>query len=458
MSKVQNISTIYFIGIGGIGMSALARYFHAKGCQVSGYDRTPTSLTKTLEAIGIAVHYEENIEAIPANLDVVVYTPAIPKDSKELQYVREKNYVVVKRSDVLQWITEDAFNVCIGGTHGKTTVTSMVAHILRDSGYGCNAFLGGIAANYQTNFWSHERNVCVVEADEYDRSFLKLSPNIAIVTATDPDHLDIYGTAAEVENAFIQFSQRVKPGGVVIHKYGLNRSEEMQAAHTYSYARANEQAAVHASDIQVIDGAYHYNVLSANWQLNDVVLNMGGLHNVENSIAAITVAKHIGIADDKIKAALKNFKGVRRRFEKILPEGENKKPVLIDDYAHHPEELNALISGIRSLYGSEKCTVIFQPHLYSRTKDQADGFAASLDAADEVVLLPIYPARELPIEGVSSAMIAARMQNKNVSIVEKDDLLQWIIIHQPQLVVMCGAGDIDAWVLPVKEIMGGLSI
>lgn len=458
MSRISNISTIYFIGIGGIGMSALARYFHARGCHVSGYDRTPTPLTSSLESMGIAVHYEEDIKAIPAKLDAVVYTPAIPADNSEMIYVKEKNYVVVKRSDVLQWITEDSFNVCIGGTHGKTTVTTMVAHILRDAGYGCNAFLGGIAANYQTNFWSDARNVCVVEADEYDRSFLKLSPDIAIVTATDPDHLDIYGTPEEVENAFVQFAQRVKPGGVVIHKHGLNRSAELKGDHSYSYARADEKASVHAKDVRVQDGAYHYSVISTSWQLHDVVLHMGGLHNVENSIAAITVAKHLGIEDDKIKAAVQNFKGVKRRFEKILPEGKDKIPVLIDDYAHHPEELNALISGVRSLYGSDKCTVIFQPHLYTRTRDQADGFAASLDSADEIVLLPVYPARELPIVGVNSLMIAERMQNKNVHLVDKDDLLQWIAVNKPQLVVMCGAGDIDAWVLPVKEMMGRAEI
>lgn len=458
MSRINNISTIYFIGIGGIGMSALARYFHAKGSNVSGYDRTPTSLTRTLESAGIPVHYEEDIEAIPAKPDAVVYTPAIPADNSELIYVRAKEFLVVKRSDVLQWITESSFNVCIGGTHGKTTVTTMVAHILRDAGYGCNAFLGGIAANYQTNFWSDARNVCVVEADEYDRSFLKLSPDIAIVTATDPDHLDIYGTPEEVENAFVQFAQRVKPGGVVIHKHGLRRSAALKATHTYSYARADQNAGVCAKDVTVQDGAYHFSVISAGWQLHNVVLNMGGLHNVENSIAAITVAKHIGIDDEKIKTAIQNFKGVKRRFEKLLPEGTDKKPVLIDDYAHHPEELNALISGVRSLYGTDKCTVIFQPHLYTRTRDQADGFAESLDSADEIVLLPVYPARELPITGVNSAMIAQRMHNKNVHLLEKDDLLQWIADNQPQLVVMCGAGDIDAWVLPVKDIMGRVAI
>lgn len=439
-------------------MSALARYFHARGSHVSGYDRTPTPLTRSLESAGIAVHYQENINAIPANPDVVVYTPAIPADNSELIYVKEKKYLVVKRSDVLQWITESSFNICIGGTHGKTTVTTMVAHILRDADYGCNAFLGGIAANYQTNFWSDDRNVCVVEADEYDRSFLKLSPDIAIVTATDPDHLDIYGTPEEVENAFIQFAQRVKPGGVIIYKHGLNRSTELKAEYTYSYARADENAGVQAKEVRVQDGVYHYSVISAAWQLHDVMLPMGGLHNIENSIAAITVAKHLGIEDEKIKIALSNFKGVKRRFEKILPEGANIKPVLIDDYAHHPEELNALISGVRSLYGADKCTVIFQPHLYTRTRDQADGFAASLDRADEIVLLPVYPARELPIEGVNSEMIAQRMQNKNVHLVEKDDLLQWIADNKPQLVVMCGAGDIDAWVLPVKEMMGRAEI
>lgn len=442
--------SIYFIGIGGIGMSALARYFHSLGKKVSGYDRTPTPLTRELEQSGIDIHYEENLELAPKDADLVVYTPAIPANHAELVYYREHNYKVVKRSDVLQWITESSFNICVGGTHGKTTITTMVAHILRDTGYGCNAFLGGISSNYGTNFWSSERNVVVVEADEYDRSFLKLVPDVAVITAMDPDHLDIYGTSEEVEKAFVQFSQKVKPGGCLVSKYGMSRSAELNAAHHYHYSFDNARADVYANDVKVENGSYRYDVVCKDWIIRDVVLNMGGLHNIENSIAAIAVAKYLGIDDDKIKVAVANFKGVRRRFEYVL---KNDKHTLIDDYAHHPEELRALISGVRSLYANTKCTVIFQPHLYSRTKDLADEFAASLDMADEVILLPIYPARELPVEGVTSELILGKMKLADKKILSKEEMRNRVAAEQPSLLVMCGAGDIDAQVREVKQLL-----
>ena len=450
---------VYFIGIGGIGMSALARYFLSLGKKVSGYDRTKTPLTQELEESGINIHYEENVELIPKDVDVVVYTPAIPNDHKELAYYREHNYKVVKRSDVLQWITESSFNICVAGTHGKTTITTMIAHILRDSGYGCNAFLGGISANYGTNFWSSDRAVCVVEADEYDRSFLKLVPDVAVITAMDPDHLDIYGTPEEVENAFVQFSKRVKKDGCLVSKYGLSRADELNAKHHYTYSFVDAEADVYASNIKVENGAYKYNVKHKEWVLNDVVLHMGGLHNIENSIAAITVAKYLGIDDDKIKSAIASFKGVKRRFEFILRPvsssfgGGQEGAVLIDDYAHHPEELKALITGVRSLFKDEKCTVVFQPHLYTRTRDLADEFAESLDIADEVILLPIYPARELPIDGVTSELILHKMKIDKKKVLTKEEMKEWVKEHQPKLLVMCGAGDIDALVEPVKEIL-----
>lgn len=450
MSEIKNISGIYFIGIGGIGMSALARYFVSLGKSVSGYDRTKTPLTKELEEAGIKIHYEENIELIPLDADIIVYTPAVPANHKELVYYRENNYRVVKRSDVLQWITESSFNICIGGTHGKTTITTMIAHILRDTGYGCNAFLGGISANYNTNFWSSENNVCVVEADEYDRSFLKLVPDVAVITAMDPDHLDIYGTPEEVGNAFVQFSQKIKPGGCLINKYGLKRSNELNAATHYTYSFDNENADVYAANIHVQNGSYSFDVLCKEWTIKKVVLHMGGLHNIENSIAAITVAKYLKIDDDKIKAAVENFKGVRRRFEYIL---KDDKHILIDDYAHHPEELKALMTGVRSLFGREKCTVIFQPHLYSRTKDLTEEFAASLDMADEVILLPIYPARELPIEGVDAELVLKNMLLPQRQVLDKNAMLDWVKLYTPKLLVMCGAGDIDTLVQPVKEIL-----
>jgi len=449
VNKLSTIQKIDFIGIGGIGMSALARYFKSRNAIVSGYDRAITPLTRELEAEGIDVHFEEDVNVIPKDVDVVVYTPAIPANHEELMYYKENNYTVVKRSDVLQWITESSYNICVGGTHGKTTVTTMIAHMLRDSGYGCNAFLGGISANYQTNFWSSDNNVDVIEADEYDRSFLKLSPDIAVITAMDADHLDIYGTVAELEDAFVAFSKKIKAGGCLISKCGLRRSEDLTAPTHYTYAYDNEAADVYASDIEVVNGSYKYNVINKHWQLNGVELHMGGLHNIENSIAAITACKYLKIEDDKIKKALKNFKGVRRRFEYAL---KNDRHILIDDYAHHPAEIKALLSGVKSLFNDE-LTVIFQPHLYSRTNDFADEFAHSLDMADQVILLPIYPAREVPMEGVTSELILNEMQLPQKQILDKNAMLDWVKLYKPKLLVMCGAGDIDALVQPVKEIL-----
>lgn len=450
MSTLNNIQKIYFIGIGGIGMSALARYFKAKGADVSGYDKTSTPLTRELEASGIAIHYEERVDLAPKDADAIVYTPAIPAQHAELVYYRDNGYTVVKRSDVLQWITEGSFNICVGGTHGKTTVTSMTAHLLRHTGYGCNAFLGGIAANYNTNFWSSDKNVVVVEADEYDRSFLKLVPDVAVVTAMDPDHLDIYGTPEEVVNAFIQFSQKVKPGGCLVTKYDLERGEELKASHHYTYSFEDVRADVYAANRKVENGSYVFDVVNEDWTIKDVVLHMGGLHNIENCVAAITVAKYLGIADDKIRAAVADFKGVRRRFEYAL---KNEKHVLIDDYAHHPEELRALISGVKSIFPGDKLTLVFQPHLFSRTNDLADEFAISLDMADEVILLPIYPARELPMRGVSSELVMSKMQVAKRQVLSKEELKTWVAEHQPGLLVMAGAGDIDALVQPVKDLL-----
>ncbi len=441
---------VYFIGIGGIGMSALARYFKSRGAVVSGYDKAVTPLTRKLEEEGLDVHFEEDIDMIPKDVDVVVYTPAIPADHKELVYYKENNYTVVKRSDVLQWITENSYDICVGGTHGKTTVTTMIAHVLRDSGYGCNAFLGGISANYQTNFWSSDNNVDVIEADEYDRSFLKLSPDVAVITAIDADHLDIYGTLEEVENAFITFTKRIHKDGCLVSKYGLKKSKDLKAATHYTYSYDNTEADVYAGDVEVVNGAYKYNVINKDWKLKNVELHMGGLHNIENSVAAITVCKYLKIENDKIKKALKSFKGVHRRFEYVL---KNDKYILIDDYGHHPAEISAVLTGVHSLFPEEKMTVIFQPHLFSRTNDFADEFAQSLDMADEVILLPIYPAREVPMEGVTSQLVLDKMQLPQKQILDKNAMLDWVKLYKPKLLIMCGAGDIDALVQPVKEIL-----
>ncbi|MEO6228932.1 MAG: UDP-N-acetylmuramate--L-alanine ligase [Ferruginibacter sp.] len=448
---------VFFLGIGGIGMSALARYFKSIGVKVSGYDKTVTALTSQLSAEGIEIHYEDNVELIDKAVQFVVYTPAVPKDHKEYNFYLDNNYTVVKRSDVLGAITNSSFNICVAGTHGKTTTSTMVGHILRHSGFGCNAFLGGIAVNYNTNFWSSKENVCVVEADEYDRSFLKLSPDVAIISSMDPDHLDIYGTAENMEQAFIDFSARIKQGGLLISKFGLKRNDDLKGSHHITYDLDDENAGVFASDIKAINGSYQFNVIAKNenkiaWQLNDVVLNMGGMHNVENVLAAITVAHHLKIDDEKIIKAVADFKGVKRRFEYVV---KNDAVVYIDDYAHHPEELRALINGAKGLFPGRKCTVIFQPHLFSRTKDFADGFAEVLDLADEVMLLPIYPARELPMEGVTSNIVLDKMQLKSKSILTKAEILKEIASTKRDFIITAGAGDIDTLVAPIKEILAG---
>ncbi len=451
--------SIYFLGIGGIGMSALARYFNSKGIAVSGYDKTETALCKQLAAEGIRIHYEDNIEFIDRNAKLVVYTPAVPNDHTELNYYLHHNYPVVKRSEVLGAITGSSFNICVAGTHGKTTTSTMVAHILRHSGYGCNAFLGGIAVNYNTNFWSSEKNICVAEADEYDRSFLKLSPDVAIISSMDPDHLDIYGTAGNMEQAFIDFSAKIKPGGLLISKYGLKRNSDLKAPRHITYDVQNEKADAHALNIKINNGSYRFDVKIKEQIINEVVLNMGGMHNIENAVAAITVAAHLEIPGERIIAAVADFKGVKRRFEYII---RSEDTVMIDDYAHHPEELRALITGAKKMFSNKKCTVVFQPHLFSRTKDLADGFAEVLDMADETVLLPIYPARELPIEGVSSEMIIERMQSENKMVLSKENLLKHLAQEKEAhieegfegtLIITAGAGDIDTLVEPIKEIL-----
>jgi UDP-N-acetylmuramate--alanine ligase len=446
----EGAGSVYFLGIGGIGMSALARYFNTNGVAVSGYDKTETVLTKKLAAEGIAIHFEDNIEFIDKAAELVIYTPAVPKDHKELNYFLENNYNLIKRSEVLGAITNSTYNICIAGTHGKTTTSTMVAHILRHSGYGCNAFLGGIAVNYNSNFWASKKNVSVVEADEYDRSFLKLSPDVAIISSMDPDHLDIYGTAENMEQAFIDFSARIKPGGLLLSKYGLKRTDDLKATEHLTFHLQNENASVYAANIKMIRGSYQFDVVMQYWEIKDVVLNMGGLHNIENMIAAIAVAHYLEIDNDKIRKAVAAFKGVKRRFEYII---KNDEQVMVDDYAHHPEELRALLSGAKDLFPGVKCTVIFQPHLYSRTNDFADGFAETLDLADEVILLPIYPARELPMEGVNSEMIVNKMKINNRQVLDKAAVLEWVKDNKIELLITAGAGDIDTLVEPIKKIL-----
>jgi UDP-N-acetylmuramate--alanine ligase len=443
-------------------MSAIARYFHSKGIEVSGYDRTQTELTKELDNEGISIHYNEDLAAIPKDVDLVVYTPAVPKEHAELVYYQEHGYKVVKRSDVLQAISAGSFNICVAGTHGKTTITTMIAHILRHSGYGCNAFLGGISVNYGTNFWSSANNVCVIEADEYDRSFLKLSPSIAIITAMDADHLDIYGDEKSMQDAFVAFGNKVREDGLLVSKFGLKRIKEVEIKNKITYSLQNDSADVFAQNIKVDEGGYIYDV-NGKIALSNLELRIGGMHNVENSLAAMTVAGELGIDAEKIKAAVADFNGVKRRFEYIIPpvkkqEGGYVEPVLIDDYAHHPEELRALLTSVRSLFPQRIVTVVFQPHLFTRTRDLAGGFAEALSIADRVIVLPIYPARELPIEGVNSEMILRKIDKDDKMMLTEGELLNWMKKHElnkefGEVMVMAGAGNIDALVRPVKDIM-----
>ena len=450
MTDINKISSIYFAGIGGIGMSALARCFNMRGVKVSGYDKTETALTKKLVEEGINIHYEDDINMLDKNADIVVYTPAIPLTHNELNFYKQHNYTLLKRSEVLGLLTKDTFNICVAGTHGKTTTSAMIAHILKDSGFGCNAYLGGIAANYDTNFWENTKQVSVVEADEYDRSFLKLQPNVAIITAMDADHLEIYGTAENMEDAFIEFSTKIKSNGCLIIKNGLRRLIDFNVDDTCTYGFNDSNANIHITDLKINNGAYKFDVVNDFWIVNNVVLNMGGLHNIENVIAAIGVAKYLKIDDEKIRAAVASFAGVKRRFEYIL---KNDEVTMIDDYAHHPEELRALITSAKELFPNKKCTVVFQPHLFSRTKDQADGFAEVLSLADETILLPIYPARELPLEGVTSELILNKMTIKHKSIKSSNELLEWLKNNKQDMLITAGAGDIDALVQPIKKII-----
>jgi UDP-N-acetylmuramate--alanine ligase len=450
MIDINKISSVYFLGIGGIGMSALARYFNEKGVKVSGYDKTETALTKKLQAEGIDIHFTDDVSLIDKNAGVVVYTPAVPASHSELNFYKDNNSTLLKRSDVLGLLTEKSFNVCVAGTHGKTTTSAMVAHILKDSGFGCNAFLGGIAANYDTNYLSSINNVSVAEADEYDRSFLKLSPDVAIITAMDADHLDIYGTEENMQDAFVEFTTKIKENGCLIVKHGLKRMDDFKVKDICTYSFSDKNANIHIDNLVINNGAYQFDVVNNFWRVNDVILNMGGLHNIENVIAAIGVAKYLKIDEDKIKAAVYSFAGVKRRFEYVV---KTEKFIFIDDYAHHPEELRALIEGAKNLFPTKKCTVIFQPHLFSRTKDLADGFAEVLSMADETILLPIYPARELPMEGVTSELILNKMTNDHKSIKQKDEILSWLENNKKELLITAGAGDIDTMVEPIKKLL-----
>ena len=465
MKPFADISRVYFLGIGGIGMSALARYFLVNGKIVSGYDKTPSVLTSHLTDEGCKIHFEDNIQMLDKDAQLVIYTPAIPSSHNEYNYYKDHGYNLLKRSDALSEITKDGYNICIAGTHGKTTTSTMVGHMLRDTGYGCNAFLGGISVNYNTNFWSTDSHVNVVEADEYDRSFLKLNPDIAVISAMDADHLDIYGTVEEMRSAFYQFTEKIKPGGWLLVKFGI-ATKKFSVPDVSTYSLQNDSADIYAKNITINNGGYVFDVVYNDNVVEGLNLLIGGMHNVENAVAAIAIGMKLNIDQQKIRSAIATFKGVKRRFEYIINVNEasasQENVVFIDDYAHHPAELSALIRSARSLFNSRKCVLIFQPHLFSRTRDLAKDFAEALDMADQVILLPIYPARELPIEGVDSNLLVSYMKNKNVQVMNDKDLLNYLQTNFKEeiknnfngtMLITAGAGSIDHMVTPIKEIL-----
>ncbi|WP_160068816.1 UDP-N-acetylmuramate--L-alanine ligase [Sphingobacterium bovisgrunnientis] len=447
--NIDQIKQVYLIGIGGIGMSGLARYFQHLGCKVVGYDRTETDLTLALVQEGIDVVYQDDIALIPAEFDqpsaetLVIFTPAVPKDLKIKNYFIDKGFEIFKRSQVLGFISASRFTIGVAGTHGKTTTSTMIAHILKDSGYDCSAFLGGISSNYNTNVLYGDNNVVVVEADEYDRSFLTLHPNIAVVTSADADHLDIYGDESHLIDSFKMYLDRVVEGGHRIVKKGLPFSGDI------SYSK-DEQADAHAEHIEVIEGEFHFDYVKGDLRIANIKMGIAGLHNIENAVAAVTVALLLEIDQDKIVAALANFSGAKRRFEYIV---RQQNAIYIDDYAHHPEELRAFLSSLKKLYPAKKITVVFQPHLFSRTRDFVEGFAEVLGMADDLLLMEIYPARELPIEGVTSSWLLEKIDLENKRVVTPEQVLEYVENEKPELVVTVGAGDIDRLVKPLKAII-----
>lgn len=448
--NIDQVKHVYLIGIGGIGMSGLARYFKRLGCAVAGYDRTETELTRALVNEGIPVIYHDDVAQIPAAFQspspqsLVIFTPAIPKELQIKNVLLERGFELHKRSEVLGIISASRFTIGVAGTHGKTTTSTMIAHILKDTGYDCSAFLGGISTNYNSNVLFGDNNTVVVEADEYDRSFLTLHPNIAVVTSADADHLDIYGDKSHLEVSFQLYLDRVVPGGKKIIKVGLPFSGDI------SYANSKGEAAAYADNIIVKDGHFHFDYCYGDVMIQDIKLGIPGTHNVENAVAAITVALLLDIDPRKIVEALANFKGIKRRFEYIV---KNESHVYIDDYAHHPEELRAFIGSMRQLYPNKKLTLVFQPHLFTRTRDFVDGFAEVLGQVDELLLMEIYPARELPIPGVDSTWLLEKINLTNKRVVSPQEVLDIIQQEKPELVVTVGAGDIDRLVKPIKVLL-----
>lgn len=447
--ELHDIKRVYLIGIGGIGMSGLARYFHHLGCIVCGYDKTATDLTNELHNEGIQIIFDDNEEWIPMSFrqpdagTLIIFTPAVPKDSAIVNFFKNRGFELFKRSQVLGLISKGMYTVAIAGTHGKTTTSTMVAHILKDSGIDCSAFLGGIASNYHTNVLYGKTNIVVVEADEYDRSFLTLYPDIAVITSMDADHLDIYGDHSHLTDSFKMFASQIKEGGVLIHKKGL----PLDTGYTYSI---KEEADATASNIRIENGSFYFDFNNSDTDIRDIQLGIPGFHNVENATAAIEATLRLGVSAGDIRNALASFRGVHRRFEYIV---KNDEHIYIDDYAHHPEELRAAINSVKKLYPDKKLVTIFQPHLYTRTRDFADGFAEVLDMTDELIMLDIYPARELPIEGVTSEMILGKMHLQNKRLASKQEAVEIIRNEKPALLLTVGAGDIDTLVEPLKNAL-----
>lgn len=444
-------TNIYFIGIGGIGMSAIARYYHYKGLKVSGYDKTPSELTAALESEGIEVHYEDNIGFIPKDMEhtLVVYTPAIPADMGELVYVQEHGYRVIKRSRTLGEIAQGQKCLAVAGTHGKTTTSTLLAHIFQNSGEGCSAFLGGISKNYDSNLLVSRNPVIVAEADEFDRSFLQLFPEIAVITSMDADHLDIYSDISNMHDAFKAFASQVS--GTVIAKYGLPIEQKDTKAQILRYAYDNAGADFYASGIKVDECGYF--TFDLNWPggtVKDCKVGIPGWINVENAVAASAIALTYGLDPEKVKKALSSFQGVKRRFDIHL---NTPGCAYIDDYAHHPKEISAAISSMRDIFPDRRLTAIFQPHLYTRTRDFADEFAEALSGVDKLILLDIYPAREEPIPGVTSEIIFEKVMAPEKVIMKKEELMEYLQNEPVDTLITFGAGNIDRFIRPITEML-----
>ena len=457
--NILDYKLYYFIGAGGIGMSALVRYFNHYGKTVYGYDKTETDLTRKLQDEGAQLHFDEDKALVKKLFSLyhkedilVIYTPAVPKDHAEFVYLQNEGYNLQKRAWVLGEITKQFRTIAIAGTHGKTTTTTLTTHILKTAGINCFAFLGGISQNYKTNLLLGDTNdkdaYVVVEADEYDRSFLTLHPYITVITSVDADHLDIYGDLNTMHQTYTQFASQVQKEGFLIVKKNVDNDLRLNDKRlVYSLNLDTEYS---ANSIEIIDGEFCYNINSPIEPVSHVAIGLPGLHNVENSIAAVAVAQQLGIKGDVINKALRSFKGVKRRFDYRI---KSKSIVYIDDYAHHPEELRAAITAAKQLYPDKKVTGIFQPHLFTRTRDFADGFAESLDLLDVCVLLEIYPAREKAIEGINSQMLLDKMKSKEKFLVKKENVLEFLKTHPPQVLMTLGAGDIDSLIEPIEKML-----